>query len=255
MTRTSVVTGVASGIGMATANLLKARGERVIGVDLHDAEVNADLSTPDGLEQMVSAVTEVSGGAIDAIYAIAGVAHDTSLAVKVNYFGMTGTLIGLRPLLLSSSAPRAQAIASMASLNPVDQELVDDMLAGDRHAAIARADAVAGSNLIYGSTKQAFARWIRRNAATPDWAGASIPLNAVAPGVIRTPMTKDLISTDEATKELLQIVPMPLNGVAEPTVVAELLSWLGSPANTHLCGQVVFVDGGSDVVMRGDSTW
>ena len=255
MTRTAVVTGVASGIGKATANLLKSRGDNVIGVDLHDADITADLSSPDGLAQMVSAVEAASGGAIDAIYAIAGVAHDTSLAVKVNYFGMVGTLTGLRPLLTQSSAPRAQAIASMASLNPVDQELVDAMLAGDRDAAVARADAVAGSNLIYGSTKQAFARWIRRNAATADWAGASIPLNAVAPGIIRTPMTQDMIATDEATQQLLQVVPMPLNGVAEPTAVAELLAWLGSPANTHLCGQVVFIDGGSDVVIRGDSTW
>jgi enoyl-[acyl-carrier-protein] reductase (NADH) len=51
------------------------------------------------------------------------------------------------------------------------------------------------------------------------------------------------------------MVPMPLNGVAEPRVVADLIVYLTSPANSHLCGQVVFVDGGSDVVIRGDSTW
>jgi len=48
---------------------------------------------------------------------------------------------------------------------------------------------------------------------------------------------------------------MPLNGIAEPIVVAHLLAWLGSDENTHLCGQVVFVDGGGDAVIRGDSTW
>jgi len=246
---------VASGIGKATATLLKSRGERVIGVDLHDADVTADLSTPDGLTKMVDAVKTASGGQIDAIYAIAGLAADTSATVKINFFGMVGTLVGLRPLLAGSSAPRAQGIASMASLQPADDQLVNAMLEGDRDAAVARADAIAGQNLIYGSTKQAFARWIRRNAANPEWAGASIPLNAVAPGVIRTPMTQDMIATEDATKQLLELVPMPLNGIAEPTVVAELLTWLGSLANTHLCGQVVFVDGGSDVVIRGDSTW
>ena len=255
MTRTNVVTGVASGIGKATATLLKSRGERVIGVDLHDADVTADLSSPDGLAQMVESVKAASGGSIDAIYAIAGLAHDTSATVKINFFGMVGTLVGLRPLLAGSDSPRAQAIASMASLQDADDQLVAAMLSDDRDAAVARADAIAGQNLIYASTKQAFARWIRRNAANPEWAGESIPLNAVAPGIIRTPMTQDMIATDEATKQLLQVVPMPLNGVAEPTVVAELLTWLGSPANTHLCGQVVFVDGGSDVVIRGDSTW
>ncbi|MCL2482493.1 MAG: SDR family oxidoreductase [Propionibacteriaceae bacterium] len=255
MSRTCVVTGAASGIGQATANLLRSRGETVIGVDMHDTDVIADLSTPDGLAEMVTSVEKASGGSIDAVYGIAGVAHDTSLAVKVNFFGMVGTLTGLRPILAKSSAPRAQAIASMASITDHDEELVEAMLAFDREGAVARADAIAGQNLIYGSTKRAFARWIRRNAATPDWAGASIPLNAVAPGVIRTPMTADMIATQEAETELLKTVPMPLNGIAGPNVVAELLTWLGSPANTHLCGQVIFIDGGSDVVIRGDSTW
>jgi hypothetical protein len=50
-------------------------------------------------------------------------------------------------------------------------------------------------------------------------------------------------------------VPMPLNGFAEPIAPAHLLSWLVSEENTHLCGQVIFIDGGSDVVIRGDSTW
>lgn len=45
MPRTSVLTGAASGIGKATKDLLEQRGERVIGVDIHDAEVVVDLST------------------------------------------------------------------------------------------------------------------------------------------------------------------------------------------------------------------
>jgi len=255
MTRVSVVTGAASGIGKATAELLRSRGEKVIGVDLRGTDVDADLSSDAGLAAMVEAVTEASGGAIDAVFGIAGLAHDKAMTVNVNYFGMIGTLVGLRPLLLKSDAPRAVAIASMASLNPVDDELVALMAANDRAGAYARAEALEGQNLIYASTKQAFAKWIRRTAPTADWAGASIPLNAVAPGVIRTPMTADMIATEEATKQLLELVPMPLNGVAEPIVVARLLCWLASAENTHLCGQVVFVDGGSDVVIRGDSTW
>lgn len=94
-----------------------------------------------------------------------------------------------------------------------------------------------------------------RHAAGPEWAGAGIPLNVVAPGIIATPMTADLIATEQGREALLRMVPMPLNGVAEPVVVARLLAWLGSEENTHLCGQVIYVDGGSDVVLRGDSTW
>ena len=51
------------------------------------------------------------------------------------------------------------------------------------------------------------------------------------------------------------MVPMPLNGIAEAQVVADLLAWLVGEENSHLCGQVVFVDGGSDAVIRGDATW
>jgi hypothetical protein len=98
-------------------------------------------------------------------------------------------------------------------------------------------------------------KWLRRQAATEQWAGAGIPLNAVAPGVIATPMTADLIGTPEARHALLGLVPMPLNGIAEPIVVARLLAWLTSEENTHLCGQIVYIDGGSDVVLRGDSVW
>ena len=68
-------------------------------------------------------------------------------------------------------------------------------------------------------------------------------------------MTADLTSTAEARDALLQVVPMPLNGIFGPNDVAELLIWLTSVENAHLCGQVVFIDGGSDVVIRGDSTW
>jgi len=48
---------------------------------------------------------------------------------------------------------------------------------------------------------------------------------------------------------------MPLNGIADAVVVARLLAWLNSAENTHLCGQIVYVDGGSDAVIRGDSVW
>lgn len=258
MTRTYVITGAASGIGAATADLLRAQGHRIIGVDLHGTDISADLTTHEGRDHMVAQVRELSGGVIDAVVANAGLAKEQTATVAVNYFGAFATLEGLRPLLTGSDAPRAVATASMASLFPVDDELVDAMLAHDEPAAVHRAQELIDSDTastIYGSTKRALAQWIRRNAASAEWAGAGIPLNAVAPGVIRTPMTENMIATEEATKSLLEMVPMPLNGIAEPATVANLIAFLTSAENTHLCGQVVFVDGGSDVVIRGDSTW
>jgi NAD(P)-dependent dehydrogenase (short-subunit alcohol dehydrogenase family) len=260
MPRTSVITGAASGIGKATKELLEQRGERVIGVDLHDAEVIADLSSADGREALVDAVRKVSGGRIDAVYAVAGLALAAPATVAVNFFGTVATLEGLRPLLKESDAPRAAVVSSMAALMASDDDLVGLLTAGDEPGAMARAEVLAKEpattgGLIYASTKLALSRWVRREAATEAWAGAGIPLNAVAPGVIVTPMTADLIDTEQERESLLQIVPMPLNGIAEPIVVARLLAWLNSAENTHLCGQIVYVDGGSDVVLRGDSVW
>ena len=260
MARTSIVTGSASGIGKATKEVLEFRGEKVIGVDLHDADITVDLATANGRAVLVDRVAELSGGSIDAIYAIAGLALPVPATVGVNFFGMVATLEGLRPLLVSVSAPRAVGVTSMASLGPVDDQLVGAMTAGDEAAGVARAEVLAGKPetggaLIYASTKKAIAQWVRRNAPKAEWAGASIPLNAVAPGIIRTPMTAKRIDDKESRAALLELVPMPLNGIAEPIVVARLLAWLGSEENTHLCGQVVFVDGGSDAVIRGDSAW
>ncbi|WP_439564710.1 SDR family oxidoreductase [Microcella sp.] len=258
MTRTYVITGAASGIGAATAALLTGQGHRVIGVDLHDADITADLTTHEGRAALVRHVTELSGGRIDAVVANAGLATESTATVAVNYFGALATLEGLRPLLSGADAPRAVATASMASLFPVDDELVDACLAHDEPAALHRAQQLLDEGkggLIYGSTKRALVRWIRRNAATPEWAGAGIPLNAVAPGIIRTPMTDSFTATEESSKAILEMVPMPLNGIADPAVVANLLGFLTSVENSHLCGQIVFVDGGSDVVIRGDSTF
>lgn len=259
MSRTYVVTGAASGIGKATKELLESRGNKVIGVDLHNADVNVDLSTDEGREALIAQVSDLSGGSIDAILGIAGLASPTPTTVAVNYFGMVATFEKLRPLLAQSKSPRAAGIASMASIMPVDDELVSLLTKGDEAAAKARAEVLAKdestAGLIYGSTKKAFAQWIRRSAPTADWAGASIPLNAIAPGVIATPMTADLTATEEARKGLLETVPMPLNGIADAVVVARLLAWLTSEENSHLCGQVIFIDGGSDAVIRGDGVW
>ncbi len=260
MSRTYVVTGAASGIGKATAELLTQRGNRVIGVDIHDADVVVDLSTEEGRSALVTRVTELSGGTIDAIIANAGLATPTATTVAINYFGTLATLTGLKPLLAGSKAPRAVATASMASLFPPDDALLTALTAGDEKAALARGaelEAAGGDagSLIYGTTKRALALWIRRHAATPEWAGEGIPLNAIAPGVVETPMTAALIESSEARASVLSMVPMPLNGIFQPTDVAYLLAWLTSEENAHLCGQVVFIDGGSDVVIRGDSTW
>lgn len=260
MSRTYAITGSASGIGAATARLLRDAGHSVIGVDVNDAEINADLSTKEGRVHAAQEIEALSGGALDAVIACAGLAHPIAKTVSVNYFGVTELLDALAPLLAESDAPRAVVVGSMASLMPNDPALVDAMLAGDESAAASRAQELVDTGggmeqLIYGSTKRAVSRWARRECIEPQWAGEGIPLNVAAPGIVRTPMVAEMIATEEARAALDQMVPMPLNYYLEPEDVARLLIWLTSTENTHTTGQTIYIDGGSDAVIRGDDVW
>ena len=252
MPRTYVVTGSASGIGRATCERLERDGHRVIDVDLHDASITADLSTAPGRAAMVEEVAAASG-AIDAIVANAGVMGAPELCVRVNFFGAVATLEGLRPLLLGSDAPRAVATASSSVMNPTSPPLIKACLTGDEDAAVA---AAAGTGLLgYPSTKRALARWVRRHAPSPDWAGAGIGLNAVAPGVVRTPMTADLLADDQMRPIVEEAVPMPYGGHAEPAHIAEVIAFLASAEVQRVCGQVIYIDGGADALTLGEDIW
>lgn len=260
MSRTYVVTGSASGIGAATAELLQERGFRVIGVDLAGADVTADLSTADGRSRAVAEVLAASGGSVDAVVAAAGIAAPKPLTVAVNFFGVTDFLNALAPALASSDAPRAVVVSSMATLQPNSAELVDAMLAGDEQEALRIGGALAEQGpeagyLNYPSSKRALSRWVRRESITPAWAGAGIPLNAVAPGTVITAMTRDLLATEEGAQMVDSHVPMPLNYHSEAIVIARLLVWLTSEENTHVTGQTIYIDGGADASLRGDDIW
>lgn len=258
MTRTAVVTGAASGIGRVTADLLREQGITVITVDLKDADICADLGTPEGRAAAVESVGERVGASLDVVVACAGISGVSTAIPSVNYFGVVDLLVGLRPLLAAGTNPRAALISSVSSIHPTDAPLVEACLAGDEAAVRARAEVVVADgrpSQLYSSSKAALARWVRRTAITPEWAGAGIALNAVGPGVVLTPMTGDMVH-DPVMKPIMdKAVPMPLNGYAPPQAVAAPLVWLVSPANTHVTGQVVFVDGGAEATLRGDSIW
>src|SRR5262245_41911229 len=109
---TIVVTGAAGGIGRATRARLEADGHRVIGVDIRDAEVIADLATPGGRALMVEAVERECDGSLDGLVAGAGVMGEEPDVVSINFFGAVATLTGLRPLLARTGNASAVAISS-----------------------------------------------------------------------------------------------------------------------------------------------
>lgn len=260
MARIYVVTGAASGIGLKTKEMLQAHGHKVIGVDLAGTDVSGDLSTKEGRLAAAKAAIDLAGGTVDAVIANAGSALPNAKTVSINYFGVTEFIYALHGALVKSSNPRVAVTSSMASLMATDSELVELMLSGDEAAALKRAEELVAAGggmegLIYGSTKRAVSRWVRRECIKPEWAGHGIPMNAVGPGIVETPMVAEMIATEEGRAGLAQVVPMPLNGYMKPEAVADLLIWLTGESNTHVTGQTVYIDGGSDASLRGDNVW
>ncbi|UXJ50287.1 SDR family oxidoreductase [Pseudomonas citronellolis] len=247
--RTVAVTGSASGIGAATCTLLRKRGWRVIGIDRHHADIEADLATRQGCDAMVTAIRTRYGDALDAVIACAGTSQASDLALRVNFFGASRTLEGLRPLLSAGNAPRAVLVSSAAALHPHDALTVTTCLDGDEAGAIARLEKVPSEQL-YATSKVAITAWMRREAVRPEWAECGVLLNAIAPGVIETPMTADLLASSEGRAQLDRLVPRPIGRNGQPEEVAELLAFLASPQNSYMVGQLIFVDGGTEALTR-----
>lgn len=270
MDRTYVVTGAASGIGAATADYLRERGGKVVGCDLRNADVIADLTTSEGRAQLVDGVTRLSGGTIDAIIANAG-GGPPQTSLSLNFFGAVATLEGLRPLLKSSPAPRAVAVSSIASFSPIDPQLVEACLSLDERRAneaamefaakIAPIDAMTAAQGLkvgldlYSNAKHALNCWCRRVAVKPEWAGAGITLNVVAPGFIDTPAAAYILSDPERSAAMERMVPLGGAYPGRPEQMAAVIAWCVSQENSLMTGQVLFVDGGVECSQRGERSW
>jgi NAD(P)-dependent dehydrogenase (short-subunit alcohol dehydrogenase family) len=253
MKRVVLVTGSASGIGRATVTRLEAQGHRVIGVDLRDADIEANLADEAGRRRMIEEVARLAPDGLDGVLAGAGISNPERAAdtVSINYFGAVATLTGLRPMLARSAAPRAVAICSTAALLPVDETAMAACLAGDE--ASARATMAGSPQLAYMTSKRALSLWLRRAAVDAAWGGAGVLLNGVAPGIVETPMSAPLFRDPAMVALMAQSNPMAVEGYAQPEEIAELISYLLTFEGHYLLGQVIFIDGGTDAIMRPQS--
>ena len=250
---TFAISGSASGIGAATASRLRDAGHRVIGIDQHDAEVVADLSTVDGRRTAVDAVGSLAPDGLDGLVAGAGLGPQErpwGRLVAVNYFGAITLLDGLRPLLARAGGAAVAICSNSAGITPIeDPAVLEAMAAGDEARARALGDDVHGG-ILYGATKLALARWIR--SSVQAWGDAGVRLNAVAPGPVDTPLFAGS-RADPELGPLVDALPIPHGGISSPQQIASVIGFLLGPDSAPCHGSIVFCDGGTDALLRPDA--
>ncbi len=250
----SVITGAASGIGLAVREQLEAQGDRVVGIDLQGVEINVDLSTPEGRQTALARTLELTNGAVDRLVLAAGlggVGHDPVRVITVNYFGVFDVLDGLKDSMVGRPGAAAVAICSNASqfgVNPEDP-VVLALLDHDEAKARELMDDSDGG-MAYALSKYALARAVRRRA--PEWGEAGVRLNAIVPGKTETPLYQYVLDHPE-TKELADLIPVPLGRTATPQEIARIIVFMLSDAAAYIHGSLVWADGGTDAAIRPDS--
>ncbi|SOY95153.1 putative Short-chain dehydrogenase/reductase SDR [Cupriavidus taiwanensis] len=258
--KTVIVTGAASGMGAAVRRRMLADGCRVIGVDLREADILADLSTEAGRAAAIDAVLSQSGGRIDQLVCCAGLGphvDPATLVASVNYFGVVALLDGLFDALREGTQPCAVVVSSnSATLQSWDgSPLRDAYLANAEAGVLAMLAAAAQAEatrdqagyIAYASSKHAVTAAARQRALA--WGRAGVRLNVVAPGAVETPLLQAGLA-DPRYGDAIRDFVAPLGRRARPEEVAELIAFLCGPQAAYLHGSVLFIDGGLDAAQR-----
>ena len=247
------MSGGATGIGAELRRQLQEAGHEVISVDIKEGDILADLSTVEGRQAAVEGVRERAPEGLDGFIPCAGlppVAKPLSLIARVNYFAVVATVEGLRDLLEKRKGSVLFVSSNSAPMVPSDDSYVEKCLAGDEEGACAEIDTREG-HTAYAGSKRAITLWMRRNVV--EYAAAGVRFNAVAPGITMTPLADQVFADDELGAAMKQFGDtVPVGRTAQPADIANVMRYMLSEEASYLCGSVLFVDGGSDAMLRPD---
>jgi 3-oxoacyl-[acyl-carrier protein] reductase len=238
-----MVIGATGGIGSALCSLLVAGGGRVflaareaqraedLGSRLGMPWTTVDASDPDALDACGDAAAEELGG-LDGIVNCAG-----SLLLKPAHLTTSAEWQATLAANLTTAFGCVRAAGRLLKASGGSVVLVSSAAA---RIGLANHEAIAAAKAgVIGLTLSAAATYARQG----------IRFNAVAPGLVRTPLTKGLVASELAEKA--SVAMHPLGRLGEPEDVARAIAFLLDPAQGWITGQVLGIDGGlADLKVR-----
>jgi NAD(P)-dependent dehydrogenase (short-subunit alcohol dehydrogenase family) len=238
--RMAVVTGGASGIGLAAARALAGSGARVAILD------RSGLSLPEGLtgEGHFALQADVADEAsLEAAFADV-LRREGGLDILVN---SAGTAIR-RPAVDVTVADWDKVVAvNMTGTFLASRIAARSMIQRGCGGAIVNVSSIMGfsggglyPNISYQTTKGAIVNMTR--ALAVEWAPNGIRVNAVAPTYVRTPFIAPLLADPDLVARIEAMTP--LRRMAEPEDVAAAILFLASPGASMVTGHTLPVDGG-----------
>lgn len=239
--RVALITGGGSGIGATAARGFSARGARVVVADLNAtaaARVAGEIG-PGARGEGLDVTDPASVQALFARLAADGIVPD----VLVNCAGIREIV---HPLDLSFEEWNRILAVNVTGSFLVAQAFARELRDLGRRGAIVNLGSTSGilateSRAAYVTSKHAVAGLTKQLSL--DLGPLGIRVNAVAPGVTRTPLTENVFFDDpDFSRKLAHLYPLGRAG--EPEDVAAAILFLASDAADYITGTILPVDGG-----------